>query len=99
MAKPTTQQQRLAHQLCPQCGGAREPDTRYACTACLDVSRLQYLAQLSPERQAALLALRQRRAAQDRATRPHIGCCGQWHAVTQLPLRVLCCGRVFFGES
>jgi hypothetical protein len=30
---------------------------------------------------------------------PQVGCCGRWWTITQVPLRVSCCGRVFFAQD
>lgn len=67
--------------LCPRCGRLRH-HAWFICRACQDEARA-----------------RQRTTAEARRLAPgpnRVACCGAWHPITQTPLTVPCCGRIFF---
>lgn len=78
---------RRMREQCPSCAAPRRAAGVY-CQRCTDTKR--------PE---SRLYAREAAAARREAPGPNLlGCCGLWHTVTHLPLRVVCCGRVFFAE-
>ena len=109
MPSLATYRTRAGQGCCPNCGGPRDqahatrgkPYTK--CSRCYTPHphqpRVPWQAQYpsyAAYRQALGVAWRWR--ARQHTTAPlEIGCCGVWHPVTQVPVRMPCCGRVF-GE-
>ena len=88
--------QRRAQGLCPECGGACDQPPYVRCSRC-------FTPKLKPSGGPGLTGLTPREYSQaynwhvKQRDEPAlaIGCCGQAHAVTQVPFRTPCCGRVF----
>ncbi len=90
---------------CPRCGGV-PASGRVHCQGCLNDHKARYANQLPPEQAAHLrlvqamqqsLPLVMPRAIEPAC--PQVACCGHWWTILQVPLRVPCCGRVFFAED
>lgn len=87
--------QRLSQGGCPVCGGERDQPPYVQCSRC-------YTPKPKPRRVPPLRGLTRHdyniayRWAVKQACEPAlaIGCCGTFHAVTQVPFRTPCCGRV-----
>jgi hypothetical protein len=84
---------RKAQGLCPRCGQAARGGRVY-CAVCQPARKDQFAPLVlstpsnggvpEPEPDAGVGG-------------SFLACCGRWHAVTQLPLRVVCCGRVYLA--
>lgn len=77
------------HVTCTQCGQPTDRPDRTYCAVCRATKRVWYLRRERPRRLA-------RREAPGRA---RLACCGQWRAITTVPLLVPCCGRIWFSEA
>jgi len=95
MPRSATYWRRKAAGRCPLCGRPRDRRPLVVCASCAEACNAR---KLQWTRQHAARLQQARDAARDaRWTAPGvnlIGCCGQFHQVTQLPHRFGCCGKV-----
>ena len=84
---------------CPVCGGERDQRPYVKCRACYTPTPRRRLFPDIPSGSAHYQREYAWHRKQQREAALAIGCCRQLHAVTQLPFRAPCCGRVFASTA
>ena len=86
--------QRRAAGLCPTCGGPADQPPYVQCSQCYTPKPLEshrHLRSKDPDYYATWTWQHH----QQTTPAVQVGCCGRLRAVTQVPFRTPCCGRVF----
>lgn len=91
--------QRRAAGLCPVCGRERDQRPYVQCSSCLSPKPRRSIVPDIAYTDPAYGPAYRWHHRQQREPAVAVGCCGVFHAVTQVPFRTPCCGRVFGDTS